>query len=308
MMTWNDIKLATLQKMFSADGLTIPNDDSTNDYLAAMPYVANEGILMMSTAGKYLIKHISISINPIPNLLGSQVGGSIHNIVSGNQTYTGDNAKSYYFEATGKCNVTVKVGNEIVETIAINSIDEYTSYKNIIPNDTKARVTLEFDSEYPYSIKNIALYAAKYDEVEQIPAYAEKVRFSMAELVDDFHSINSIYFEGDIGKTRYIKTDEVFKEGDKILALDREVPGNYIVYYNALPPAITAATDDDYVLPLDREVEALLPLYMASQLYKDDDISIATQYRNEFEVGFERLTVEQPSGKSEELIVESGWV
>ena len=50
-MTWKDIKLATIQKMFSAEGTTIPADDSTRDYIAAMPYVANEGILMMSTAG-----------------------------------------------------------------------------------------------------------------------------------------------------------------------------------------------------------------------------------------------------------------
>ena len=47
-MTWKDIKLATIQKMFSADGSTIPSDDSTRDYVAAMPYAANEGILMLT--------------------------------------------------------------------------------------------------------------------------------------------------------------------------------------------------------------------------------------------------------------------
>ena len=33
----------------------------------------------------------------------------------------------------------------------------------------------------------------------------------------------------------------------------------------------------------------LIPLYIASQLYKDDDISQATAYRNEFEVGLQDL-------------------
>ena len=33
----------------------------------------------------------------------------------------------------------------------------------------------------------------------------------------------------------------------------------------------------------------LIPLYIASQLYKDDDISQATAYRNEFEVGLQNL-------------------
>lgn len=35
----------------------------------------------------------------------------------------------------------------------------------------------------------------------------------------------------------------------------------------------------------------LIPLYVASQLYKDDDISQATQYRNEFEIGLQELVV-----------------
>ena len=50
MTTWFDIKLATLQKMFAADGSTIIKDESTKDYIAGMPYVANEGLQLLSTA------------------------------------------------------------------------------------------------------------------------------------------------------------------------------------------------------------------------------------------------------------------
>lgn len=307
-MTWNDIKLATIQKMFSADGSTIPSDDSTRDYLAAMPYVANEGILMMSTAGKFVVKSISISINPIPNLLGKYTGGAIHSVISGNIAFEGDKAKSYYYEVTGKCNVAIQIGdNEPIEE-EIENFDKYIPRKGLIENPDNKKVKITFSSEYPYAVKNIALYEAKYLTDEDVPAYSEKVRFRMDDLVDDFHTINSIYFEGDISNTRYIKTDEVFQEGDKVLALDREIAGDYIVYYNALPPTITSGTEDDYELPLDKEVAALLPLYMASQLYKEDDISIATQYRNEFEVAFERLSSVVPNGKAEELTSESGWI
>lgn len=45
--------------------------------------------------------------------------------------------------------------------------------------------------------------------------------------------------------------------------------------------------DTELGLPYDACV--LMPLYMASQLMKDDDISLATQYRNEFEVGLQNL-------------------
>jgi hypothetical protein len=60
-------------------------------------------------------------------------------------------------------------------------------------------------------------------------------------------------------------------------------------------------------MSLDPEVAAILPLYMASQLYKDDDNAIATVYRNEFEVAREALSQKANVSKREEFISESGW-
>lgn len=50
-------------------------------------------------------------------------------------------------------------------------------------------------------------------------------------------------------------------------------------------------TLDDYKLKIPEDACVLIPLYIASQLYKDDDISQATAYRNEFEVGLQDLLV-----------------
>jgi len=58
----------------------------------------------------------------------------------------------------------------------------------------------------------------------------------------------------------------------------------------------------------------LLPLYIASQLYKEDDIGLATQYRNEFETGLQDLvneiktqrTIENVDGESN-LVWNEGW-
>lgn len=304
-MTWKDIKLATIQKMFSANGTTIPSDDSTRDYIAAMPYAANEGILMLSTAGKFLVKNFSIAVNPMKNLLSDYNASMIHSRVKGDMEFEAEGAHSFYFEITGDCTYTITVG-ETETTETIEASNKYESVKGLITNTEDAIVKLSFTSETPYAIKNIAMYEAKYSEDAEIPAYTEKIRYRATDLAEDFYSINSIYFEGETIK--YIKTDEVYQEGDKVLVLDSSVPGNYIVYYNALPVTITYATEDDYELPLDREVAAILPLYMASQIYKEDDISIATQYRNEFEVAFERLQNAQPNGKAERVTSESGWI
>ena len=48
-------------------------------------------------------------------------------------------------------------------------------------------------------------------------------------------------------------------------------------------------TSSDYEFKIPEDACVLIPLYIASQLYKDDDISQATAYRNEFEVGLQDL-------------------
>ena len=86
-----------------------------------------------------------------------------------------------------------------------------------------------------------------------------------------------------------------------------EEAGQYEVFYNAWPPQITGETLDDYELPLTPDVVVLLPLYMASQLYKDDDNSIATIYRNEFEVARGELVAGTGGVVTSEWTSKDGW-
>lgn len=55
---------------------------------------------------------------------------------------------------------------------------------------------------------------------------------------------------------------------------------------------ITSETSAEDEIDLPESACVLIPLYMASQLYKDDDVAQATAYRNEFEVGLADLDVE----------------
>lgn len=52
---------------------------------------------------------------------------------------------------------------------------------------------------------------------------------------------------------------------------------------------VTYETEPETVIDLPEDACVLIPLYIASQLYKDDDIAQATAYRNEFEVGLQDL-------------------
>lgn len=78
-------------------------------------------------------------------------------------------------------------------------------------------------------------------------------------------------------------------EGRSTLVLPAAPGKVYRIYYRAYPGKITLATPDEEVLDLPREGAELLPLYLGSQVYRDDDIQLATQLRNEFEDGLSRL-------------------
>lgn len=308
MYTWKDIKVITLQKMFAAEGSVIPNDESVKDYIAGMPGAANEALQMLATVGKFIIKTIDIAHNPVKNLLSD--GAKIVSQERGTIKFSADGARSMYFECFGVGTYSVKIDDEEVASGELTSKHGYSPYKAHIPNAYDKKVVLEIASSYPLAVKNVALYSADFESLEDIQPFSEKVRYNLRELAPDFYALDSksIYFEGDESNVRYLQTTDFFQEGDKVLVLDRDVPGNYKIYYKAYPQQITEDTLDSEVLSIDDEVAPLLPLYMASQLYKDDDNGIATSYRNEFEVAFERLKANNVSPSAEKFTSESGWI
>lgn len=298
-MNWKDVKLATLQKMFAAEGNTIPNDESTADYLAGMPYVANEALQRLSTAGKFIIKTVDIAHIPLVNLLGKEPGESYF---AKSFLFTAKGAKSYFFNFSGKGTLYIKVDDEIENEIDLDSRNVYTEYRGLIEGD--GEVTLEIECPYPCAICNVTLYDAAFESEDEIPDFAENVRYPLKDLCKNFYQLDEgqIYYEGTQISSR------CYRESDSVLVLDRRFPGKYTIYYRAYPEEITANTNDDYELPLDKEVAVLMPLYMASQLYKDDDNGIATAYRNEFEIALESLIDSSYTLGPEEFVSESGWI
>jgi len=297
--TWKDVKLAALQKMFAADGNTIPNDESVTDYIASMPQACNEALSALARAGKYIIKSLSIAHNPIPNMLNSNVDEQLLT-----QSYSAScvNGRSYYFEYTGTGTLTINSDGTIT-TVDLDSKD----YKAVRGFLTGENIQFTFTPIYPLTVTNLAFYAVPFATVEDIPAYMPNIKYDLKALANDFYRVDSIYYNGK--EPRYIQTSEYTIEGEKNLALKRSMIGNYIVYYQAFPDMITADTTDDYVFDLPDDFMLLVPMYMASQLYKEDDLSIATSYRNEFEVEVARLSEEAlQSPTAEYFTSESGWI
>ena len=219
--------------------------------------------------------------------------------------YTAKGAKAYSFCAYGYGTVSIYVNGEVQKSIRIDN-NEFTVYKGTIEN-TDSEVELIFDTEYSLVIKNVALYRDRFRDDSRVPEFEEYVNYDLKELAQDFYQLdnNEIMYR-DNGY--YNRCTDFYIEGKDVLVLPRDKKGTYDIYYRAYPIEITAATEDDYVLPLAPEIIPLLPLYMASQLYKDDDNGIATSYRNEFEVAFERLSNGGNVPVREQFVSESGWI
>lgn len=312
MGTWRDIKLRTLQKMFATNNgsTNIPTDNNTREYLSAMPGAANEALQMLATAGKFIIKSIDIAHIPVRNY--APQGEKIKSVESGTIEYEADGIHSVYYEFMGKGTLTIKIGEDETEEEfdSTETSHGFVPVKKLIENPDNLRVSLKFTSAYPLSLKNVALYMANYESEDDVQPFSENIRYNLPELAPDYYMVDleHVIYEGDADISRYKATSDFFQEGFKVLVLPRDIPGNYKVYYKAYPQEITLETPDEEVLSLDPEVEALLPLYMASQLYKDDDAGISTVYRNEFEVAFERLKDSVSAPSSEKFTSESGWI
>lgn len=199
--TWDEIRLATLQKMFLSTGTAVQENDSNRAYLIAMPQAYNEAVMALTTTNRHVTKYFEVASDGLTNT------------------------------------ITVDLGTEV--------------------NDF-------------YQMRN-----------------------------------DGIYFTDNNGRIeRYYGQEYI---GNDLMLLDGSREGVYRIHYYAYPLKATQTTDGSADMQLDPDVAALVPLYMASQLYKDDDIAIATQYRNEFEMGREDLTRERNGRTTGEFISLTGW-
>lgn len=299
--TWEQIKKASLQKMFSADGDTIPNDDSIKDYIASMPQACNEVLSILSRVGRYIYKSIKISHFPIPNMINS----IDRQLLTAAYGTTVEGAKSYFFEYSGTGTLQIFYDEIEAEPILLDS-ESYAEVRGFIPAGvSKARFL--FTPTYPLTISNLAFYAVGFKTVDDIPAYQDVTKYDLSKLANDYHELDSIYLNG--FNLKYSEATVYSMEGDSVLVLRHDRPGNYLVYYKSFPQMVTSDTLDSYEFELPDDMMLLIPTYIASELYMEDDLAIATSYRNKFEVEIARLSDEaKQAPPTEKFESESGWI
>lgn len=317
MITWKDIKYTTLQKMFSVTGsqTTIPNDSATMEYVNAMPAACNEALDLLATAGKFIIKEYQYINFPCENLLGKDTFKT-YTVVNDSLEFSCENAKSYYFKIAGMATSCKLFVGDIEVIDFFPELEEgidyrpFRTFKGNIPfpeeaEDTTVKIVIEAQS--PVNVSNMCFYDCTFMSDAEVPQYEKYIRIKMTDVLDDFYQLAPAELYSLGSGDDYIVADNYFQEADKTLVIPRNEPGIYLIHYRAYPQRITLSTPDDYELALDPEVADLIPIYMASVIYMDDDIGVATSYRNYFEVGREALSQGALVPKKEKFVTSSGW-
>lgn len=304
--TWGDIKLATLQKLFSSNGTQIVADSSTSEYINAMPQTCMEALQMLATVGKFIVKEFDYQNEAFTNLLAT--GFSQYRLYDEVLTMKAKDAGSFYFDALGQFDVEVYFDGVLDRTLNVNT-NAFEGVSGTFASQGEIELRFIGPDDHSVMVKNIAIYHERFPDDDHVFHYGEYVYLHLPDLIEDYYQLaeDDIYYINPSNEPSYIAATKIYQEANNTLVLRRDQPGTYRVYYKAYPEQIDLTTADDYELPLDPEVATLLPLYMASQLYKDDDNAIATVYRNEFEVAFERLQNGSNIPRKEEFVSSTGW-
>lgn len=305
--TWGEIQIASLQKMFLnntaitvASLPTLKTDRKYLTYLNAMPFVANEGLLRIMNLGHPLVKKYTLNKNISDDIFIHQSFETVQ-VIDEDYVIEGDNINAYYFEIDNEStikieqyNATTKVWTTDIEITHVPDIEgTYEVYKDVLTTFTGLRRITFAHTGYMYNVKNIALYSPIFRDEDTVPINTPKLKYDLSTLITDFYKIITVNYEDTYGVSKY--TSNFIIEGDNTLIIDAKSNGNFIITYCAFPDKIISTTLDTYVFKTPVEMVALLPLYIASELYKDDDIQLSTIYRNQFEIGLQTIVkTDQP--------------
>lgn len=173
----------------------------------------------------------------------------------------------------------------------INEDDSNQDYVHAMPGKANEAMQQLVSVGRPL-LKQFAIRLALGAEVETteqqltLPTAEVRYKINLQEYMPRFRCVEQLMLDSG---GAYGEAEEWAAEGDNVLVIPGNVAGVYTLWYAAYPQTITKETPDDEELDLPPEAAVLVPLYIAAELYKEDELAMATVFRNEFEDGLEKL-------------------
>lgn len=101
----------------------------------------------------------------------------------------------------------------------------------------------------------------------------DTIYYDLSKKINDFRMVKGIYAQVPVSWKIINKN---------MIMINNWQSGEILISYEVKPTIINSDTDTDFVVEIAPEYANLIPLYIAGELYKDDDLTLATMYMNEF--------------------------
>lgn len=152
------------------------------------------------------------------------------------------------------------------EVLTIDKLEEYKQ-------DKKYKTYLDAMPQACNEAINYIINLEPIIKISELEKTAENDKYDLKELISDYKKIHNISSEYSVMWKMLTKN---------IIKIDGWKEGNIDIYYEAYPKKVTDSTTTTTKIDLEEAFARIIPLYIAGELYKDDDLTLSTMYMNEF--------------------------
>lgn len=168
----------------------------------------------------------------------------------------------------------------------------YSTYINMAP-DVMNELMVILNNRVLINIDTLTIRLDDTELEDYIEEDSSAYVFDIGSYMTDNDIDNYLYTE--VIQHTYIKRDNLlFEEQDGKVYIDKRFMDRnaltLTIKYRIIPERFTTTTPWNTLIDLPYNICAIVPLYLASELYKDDDISMSTAYRNQFETELDYIS------------------
>lgn len=151
----------------------------------------------------------------------------------------------------------------------ILTIEELENYKA----DKKYKTYLDAMPQACNEAINYIINLEPIIKVETLERTSNNDKYDLKGLIKDYKKFYNIISDYQVNWTMLTKN---------IIKINGWMSGNVDIYYEAYPKKINNSTPSTTKIDLEESFARIIPLYIAGELYKDDDLTLSTMYMNEF--------------------------
>ena len=168
----------------------------------------------------------------------------------------------------------------------------YATYINMAPDVMNELMTI-LNNRVMFSMHELTLRLDSVEFEDYIKDEIDHYEFNIKSYCLDNEIKDYLYTE--VIQHTFKKADNIlFKEQDGVIYIYKKFmiynDKNIKIKYRVIPTFFTNDTDYNTIIDLPYNICSIVPLYLASELYKDDDVSLATAYRNQFETELDYIS------------------